>query len=259
MPHVIRQAVRAPRDVSTRWDKYWAATTATGDRGDVLWDSSQSDEAQRYVDELAAHADTGLPVVDVGCGNGRFTRALARRFPRAVGIDLSAHAVALAQRETSGPEDVEFRAVDMTVPGAGRALADELGGCNVFVRGVLHVLDPAPRRQMAANMADLLGAGGTLLMAETNFSGSLMGYFESLGASARGIPAPLARAISAGLPRPSPFADAEMRDCFSDERWETVLVGTTVINTVPMRTLDTPDSVPGYLAVLRTRPSSGSR
>lgn len=86
VPHLVRLGLRAPRDVSTRWDRYWAGVTATGDGGDVLWDSSSSDEAQRYLDLLGAHADPGLPVVDVGCGNGRFTRALAGRFPRAVGV-----------------------------------------------------------------------------------------------------------------------------------------------------------------------------
>lgn len=51
----------------------------------------------------ATHADPALPVVDVGCGNGRFTRALAAR---SVGTDLSANAGARAREEsavTAGP------------------------------------------------------------------------------------------------------------------------------------------------------------
>ena len=32
---------------------------------------------------------TGSTAVDVGCGAGRFTRALARRFDRVIGIDVS--------------------------------------------------------------------------------------------------------------------------------------------------------------------------
>lgn len=252
MPHVIGQAIRAPRDKSTRWDRFWAATTVTGDAGDVLWDPSATDEVQQYVDQLLNHADADLPVVDVGCGNGRFTRAIAARFPRAVGVDLSQSAVHLAEQESSGIDNVGFQALDMTDPGAGRRLRAELGECNVFIRGVLHVLSIQDRRKMSANLHELTGTSGTLLLAETNFTGSLLGYFESLGAGARGIPGPLARAISAGLPRPSAFAGAQLDDVFPRSQWDRVLVGGTDIRTVPMSGAGRPDTVPGFLAVLRT-------
>lgn len=251
--HVVRLALRAPRDLSTRWDRYWAAVGATGDGGDVLWDSSTSDEAQRYVDLLAAHADPDRVVVDVGCGNGRLTRALARRFPRVVGVDLSTHAVDRARQESAAePGRVEFRVADLTRHGAGRALQADLGPCTVFVRGVLHVLDPADRRRLAAAVADLAGPGGTVLVAETNYPGPLLGYLESLGGGPAGLPRPLARAIAAGLPRPSAFGDAELADSFPLLDWERVLVDDAArIATVPMRQAGVPDSVPALVAVLR--------
>ncbi len=252
LTHVIRQAVRAPRERSTRWDRFWAATSVTGDGGDVLWDPSTTDEVAQHVNRLLDHANTELPVIDVGCGNGRFTRALALRFPRAIGVDLSASAVQLAERESSGFHNVSFRALDMTDPDAGRALRAEFGECNVFIRGVLHVLSAGDRRRVSANLQEVTGSAGTLLMAETNFTGSLLGYFESLGADARGIPGPLARAISAGIPRPRAFAGAELDEAFPRSLWERVLVATTDIRTVPMSGAARPDTVPGFLAVLRT-------
>ena len=253
MPHVVRLSRRAPRDVGARWDRYWADVSATGDGGDVLWDSSRPDEARRYVDLLAAHVDPARPVVDVGCGNGRFTRALAGRFPRTVGLDLSAHAVERARVESGGPGP-EFRVADLTVPGAGRILDGELGPCTVFVRGVLHVLDPPARTRLAANAADLVGAGGVVLIAETNYPGPLLGYLESLGGGPRGLPRPLARAISAGIPRPSRFGDAELAASFPEERWERLLVdGAARITTVPMGGAGALGGVPGYVALLRRR------
>lgn len=250
VPHVVRLSRSAPREAGGRWDGYWAGVGATGDAGDVLWDSDRPDEARRYVDLLAEHADPARPVVDVGCGNGRFTRALAARFPRTVGVDLSPHAVELARRE-SGDGGPEFRAADLTAPGAGRSLAAELGPCTVFVRGVLHVLDAPDRVRLAEGCADLVGPGGLVLIAETNYRGPLLGYLESLGGGPRGLPGPLARAISTGIPRPSRFGTAEMDTAFPSVRWERVLVDDGArISTVPMRGVA---SVPGHVALLRRR------
>jgi SAM-dependent methyltransferase len=251
VPHVIRLGLRAPRDVATRWDRYWADVRATGDDGDVLWDSSSPGEAQRYLDLLVAHADPELPVVDVGCGNGRFTRKLASRFPRALGVDLSPHAIARAREEAAGTADVEFRAVDMLGPGA----ADDLPHpSNVFVRGVLHVLDAPAREALASAIGDLLGTRGTALIAETNYDGPMLGYLESLGAGPRGLPRPLARAIASGLPQPSRFGNAELDSSFPPARWERVLVDdSSRITTALTGRAGAPTTIPAYVAVLRLR------
>jgi SAM-dependent methyltransferase len=253
IPHIVRLGRRAPRATGAPWDRYWSEVEATGDGGDVLWDSDRPTEAQRYVDLLAAHADPARPVVDVGCGNGRFTRALAGRFPRTLGVDLSEHAVELARQE-SGPDGPEYRAVDVTAPGSGARLAAELGPCTAFVRGVLHVLDAPDRARVAANLADLVGAGGVVLLAETNYPGPLLGYLESLGAGPRGLPRPLARAISTGIPRPSRFGRAELDAAFPGAGWDVLVVDDAArITTVPMTGTGTPGSVPGFLALLRRR------
>lgn len=250
VPHIIRLARRAPRDVATRWDRYWADVRSTGDGGDVLWDSSRTDEGRRYLDLLVAHADPGLPVVDIGCGNGRFTRVLATRFPRALGVDLSPHAIARAREEAGGAAGVEFRVVDMLGPGA----ADLPGPCNVFVRGVLHVLSPPARRALAAAIGDLVGTRGTALLVETNYDGPMLGYLESLGAGPRGMPGPLARAIASGLPGPSRFGDAELDSCFPPARWERVLVdGSSRITTALLGRAGAPATIPAHVAVLRLR------
>ena len=268
LPQVLRWGLRAPREVSTRWDRYWTGVTATGDGGDVLWDSSSPDEARRYLELLGTHVDPRLPVIDLGCGNGRFTRTLATRYPRAVGLDLSPAAIARARQETvdqrppqhpdrpapTARQEPEFRTEDMTVDGVGRRLHDELEDANVFVRGVLHVLDGDARRRFVANIRALTGVDGSVLIAETNHRGTLLDYLESLGAGPRGVPHPLARAIASGLPTPRPFGPAELDSCFPPDSWEHAMVDEhNVITAVPMHGTDTPEAIPGLLAILRPR------
>ena len=260
LPHVVRLSLRAPRDVRSRWDHYWAATADTGDDGDVLWDSSTSDEPRRYVELLAAHADPALPVIDAGCGNGRYTRALAGRFSRVVGVDIAGPAIERARqearREAGDGAATEFRVADLLDPAVGHALHAELGDCTVFVRGVLHVLGAADARRMATTLAALAGTRGTVLLAETDYRGPLLGYLESLGGGPSGLPGPLARALAAGLPRPHRFGDAERDAAFPPARWEPVLVDhAATIRTVPLSRAGVPDSIPGHVAVLRPRPA----
>lgn len=263
VPHVIRLSRRVPRAVTDRWDRFWAAVTATGDGGDVLWDASDPQEARRYLDLLTAHADLRLPIVDIGCGNGRFTRALSARFPTAVGVDISPAALARARFETTRNADtkssaITFRTLDITAPGAGRLLRGELGeDANVFVRGVFHVLDVAARREAATSIAALVGEHGVVLIAETNHRGHRLGYLESLGAGPRGIPPALARAIASGLPAPLALGQAELDDCFPPRRWRRIMsdAAATII-TVPSRMPGVPNALPGFVALLAARPAT---
>ncbi len=265
VPHVIRLSRRAPSGMTDRWDHFWSSVTATGDGGDVLWDASGTEEVRHYLDLLTAHADRRRPVVDVGCGNGRFTRALATHFPRALGVDRSPAAIERARSETAGSASaaVTFQALDMTEPGTGAAVRCELGeDAHVFVRGVFHVLDAAARRAAAANAAALVGERGVVLIAETNHRGNRLGYLERLGAGPRGIPPALARAIGSGIPAPLPFGEAELDDCFPPERWRRTVIETdATIITVPSSTSGVGDRLPGLVALLTPRhatPAPGS-
>lgn len=153
-----------------------------------------------------------------------------------------------------GETNVDFRTLGVSADHAGQRLGEEVGDCNVFVRGVLHVLEPSARQRLASNIGDLVGVLGTLLIAETHYPGPLLGYLESLGACPTGVPRPLARAISAGLPRPSSFGDTELEDSFPPELWERLHADDHAqIATVFMGGPGTAKAIPGYLAVLRRR------
>lgn len=257
---VLRLRRQKPRTPHIAWQNFWNSVTATGDGGDVLWDASDAAEATRYRDILVANADLHLPLVDLACGNGRFTRTLAPAFPRTVGVDVAPAAVALAQVETAAGEELSgttFRALDMTEPGAGSLLHDDLGtDVNVFVRGLLHILTVAERQNLVGNIAALVGTRGVVLIAETNHRGSRIAYLERLGAGPRALPHALAKVIISGVPEPSSFGEAELAECFPAGRWNRALVDpTAVITTVPTDPSTPGNDLPGFVALLAPRGS----
>ena len=256
VPKLVRLSAGAPKDHHVAWDRFWSNVKSTGAAGDVLWDAGTEHEMLGYVDMLRLHLDTSLPVVDVGCGNGSFTRRLAALFPHAVGVDVSAHAVRRARAETAGLPNVSYAVRDMTAPGAGSGLGGELralganGGANVFIRGVLHVLNEHDRYALAENVRAITGVGGRVFLAETDFQGNAVEYVSHLGATLRSIPAPLEGAIR-GLPMPGHFGPAERILAFPATRWELIDDGPTTIETVPLSNPMLADRIPGYFAVLR--------
>ena len=139
LPGLIRASVRLRRRGARGRKQFWSGVQRTGPGGDVLWDVAERTELDRCLQRTGRHFDPALPVVDLGCGNGRFTRLLAGRFPVVVGIDVAASAVRPAEAESAGQPGVSYRVVDGADPAAMRSLAGEIGPVNVFVRGVLHV------------------------------------------------------------------------------------------------------------------------
>jgi SAM-dependent methyltransferase len=135
VPKLIWSSRRASRNQQVAWDRFWASVRRTGPGGDVLWDAGSEYEIEDTVRRLRPHLDPSLSIVDAGCGNGRYTRALAAYFPRAVGIDVSPHAIERAREESKDVESVSFRVEDVGLPQVGRKLAAEFGDANIYVRG----------------------------------------------------------------------------------------------------------------------------
>jgi SAM-dependent methyltransferase len=239
------------------WENFWRAVRRTGPEGDVLWDGAGEAELAWWRTTAAAHLDPSLPLLDVGCGNGRLSRLFAGEFPSVLGIDLAAAAVEVAQRESEGTPGLRFRQLDVTAPDAAELLLTELGPANVVVRGVFHVLSPADRHRAAAALTRVLAGRGSLLLLETNWRGDLLGYLEHLGARAGRLPAALGRLVENHVPRPAAFGPRELAATFPTERWLTVAEGPVEI--IPVHSLgsDAPDTIPGYHAVLRTTTAGG--
>jgi SAM-dependent methyltransferase len=138
----------------------------------------------------------GLPLVDLGCGNGTQTRFLARGFPRVVGVDLSLAAIEHARRADPAGE-AEFRQLDAVEKGAAGQLHEELGDANVYMRGVLHQCDPADRQPLADAIAALTGERGRAFVVE--LSEAAKPVLLGLAARPEGPPPKLAPVFAHGL------------------------------------------------------------
>jgi SAM-dependent methyltransferase len=255
---VVKGFGPAPRPRAA-WEGFWRAVRRTGPEGDVLWDGAGEAELAWWRATARAHLDPSLPLVDVGCGNGRLSRMFAATFPSVLGVDLAAAAVEVARRESAGTPSLQFRQLDVTAPEAADALLAAVGPANVVVRGVFHVLSPADRRRAADTIDRVLAGRGSLLLLETNWRGDALGYLEHLGGRSGRLPAALGRLIEAGVPRPAAFGPRELADAFPASGWVTVAEGPVEI--APVRTLgpDAASTIPGYHAVLRTAPAAAAR
>ncbi|RKO23400.1 class I SAM-dependent methyltransferase [Pseudarthrobacter phenanthrenivorans] len=266
VPKLLRLSRSAPKERPVAWDTYWAGIREAGAGSEILWDAGTDREFLGYKEVLLRHLDPELPVVDVGCGHGSFTRALAGVFGEVIGVDVSGHAVAhaaahpiaedrpLGQDHTlvqNRPGTVRYEARDMTAPGAAEGLTGT-ADANVFIRGVLHVLDPSDQAALVENLRLLAGSRGTLFLAETNFQGNPVEYVSHLGATHQNIPAPLERAIR-GLPMPGHFGPEERLRALPPESWELLEDGEAAIETNPLTGVAGNSRVPGYFAVLRPR------
>jgi SAM-dependent methyltransferase len=245
--------LRASGDAAKAWEQYWGSIQRTGPGGDVLWDAGSEAELSQSLERVLAHMDRALPILDVGCGNGRHTRALAPHFPAAHGLDLSSLAIEKARQESRDVANVSYRVLDASLPGAGRRLADELGEVNAYVRGVFHILDHSHRLGLVRNLRDLLGRRGVLFLLETAHEGSPLDYLQSLGAKATAIPAPLQRCIESGVRAPEAFDERMFRKYFPADAWETLACGKTVIHGVPMSGRGALEQIPGFFALVRSR------
>ena len=251
VPRLAIAGLRSRPDPGDAWQSYWSGIDSTGPDGAVLWDGAGQQELRWWRDTTRRHFDPTLPVLDVGCGNGRLSRLVAGDFPRVLGIDVSAGAVDLARRESSGLNQLAFRQADITAAGVAADLAAELGPANVVVRGVLHVLSEDERRRAVATLATVLGDRGTLVLLETNWPGDALSYLEHLGGRRGRLPPAVDRLVSYGLPRPSSIGPGQLVALFPAPEWTVVDSGPVDIDAVRMAGADTGRAIPGFHAVLR--------
>lgn len=260
VPKLMWHGIRARADDATAWDRYWGGIQRTGAEGEVLWDAGSQNEISGSLERLLPRMNDALPIVDVGCGNGRHTRVLAQHFPSALGIDLSARAIERARQESQGIPNVSYQVLDLCLPGACQQLAAaRLGELNVYVRGVFHILDDQRLLAMVRNLRDMLGARGTLYLLETAHQGSPLDYMLSLGATASSMPSPLRRLIESGIRAPRPFDEPRFRQYFPLDQWETLASGPAELHGVPLRTQNELEQIPAFFALVRPRGATSAR
>jgi SAM-dependent methyltransferase len=213
-------------DASSRrgaWEHWWAK--ATGAPGEIVWAADESDLAADI--KVIGHGfGSNLPVIDLGCGDGRQTRFLARHFETVVGVDCSPTAVARAVA-SDNPANVSFRVLDATAPYEAEALHREFGDVNVYVRGVIQALPVTVRRDAAASVATMLGRTGTLFAKELPPEASQ--YFNAV-VQRHGLWPELARLMR--LVPPGQITEAELVSLFSPDRFRVIATGAGHIETI---------------------------
>ncbi|AZP21344.1 class I SAM-dependent methyltransferase [Streptomyces aquilus] len=161
------------------WEGFWRE--APDEQGAVFWDAEPVLTAGLHLALFEPQLiDPGLPLVDLGCGNGTQTRFLADRFPRVLGVDLSEAAVEHA-RQADPAGQAGYRVLDAAGKGEAESLHAELGDANVYVRGVLHQCEPDDRQPFVDGLAALLGERGRAFLVELSEDAKpvLMGLAQS--------------------------------------------------------------------------------
>lgn len=226
----------SPRQYRHQWENYWRTIHTTGAGGEVLWDSVPEKASAGDLLRFAAHLDPDLPLVDVGCGNGRQTRFLAGHFPRVIGLDVSPAAIELARRETRGtPEELKiaYRVWNGANLGEAEALHREIGDANLYMRTVFHCVQSSDRPGFVASLATLLGERGTLYLIELS-RGALETLRQLPGNSPSGLPRLVHNVVRNGI-HPIGFSKQDRERYFRDDLWTILAQGDTVpIRTVPL-------------------------
>lgn len=261
IPKLIYYAMRAPKTQGQAWDRFWSGIERTGKNGQVLWDEGSEIEFDAVLSQMRTHMDASLPFVDLGCGNGRHTRVLGAHFPKALGLDVSSHAIARAVEETPEAQNTSFRVLDVTGAGVGQRLVEELGEMNIYMRGVLHVLDRRRRAATIQNLKDMLGRRGVAYLTETNIEGNPLDHLEFQGATPTYMPEPLRLCIEAGITPPSHFGERELRTYFPVEEWDVLVSDKTLMHGVKLFAEREIEHIPSFYAIVRprhgTQPANG--
>ncbi|MGW2045913.1 methyltransferase domain-containing protein [Streptomyces sp. NPDC001858] len=184
------------------WEGFWSE--APEEPGAVFWDADPRVTAALHLALFEPRLiDPGLPLVDLGCGNGTQTRYLADRFPHVIGADLAAAALDHARRADPAGQ-ATYRLLDAAEKGVAETLHAELGDANVYMRGVLHQCEPADRQPLVDGIAALVGERGRAFVVE--LSEAARPVLGALAQSPAGPPPKLAPVFRHGI-APGEVAD----------------------------------------------------
>ncbi|GAA3167973.1 class I SAM-dependent methyltransferase [Streptomyces virens] len=185
------------------WESFWRE--APQEQGAVFWDAEPVLAVARHLALFEPRlADPGLPLVDLGCGNGTQTRFLADRFPHVLGADLCA--AALDRARAADPDGrAAYRRLDAADRAETKALHAEIGDANVYVRGVLHQCEAGDRQALVDAIATLAGDRGRAFLVEPSEEAG--GVLRDLAAGPAGPPPKLAPVLRHGM-APGEVADA---------------------------------------------------
>lgn len=227
------------------WETYWSKISVE-DSGRVFWDDVSETNAEEDLQRFIHYIDPNLPLLDLGCGHGRQTRFFAQHFQQVIGADLSPSAIRIAKSEHPNIDDrgnIEYRVFDALDSESARALHQEFGDMNIYMRGVLHMIKWHDRRQFTNNLALLLGEKGTLYQIELPTKSIL--YMRSLPEELFSTIPKITRRVG--------FNNEDRRLFYADDRWVVVDEGADVsLSTIPLPE-GRKDLMPANYLILRNK------
>ncbi len=246
-----------PREYDRHWEKFWKTVGKTGQDGQVVWDAQPEVAAAEDLPRFLPFMDKTLPILDLGCGNGRQSRYLAEYFDKVIGADVAPSAVELARQESKDQPNVLFRVLDATHPEHAEAFHAEFGDVNVYIRTVMHVIQKVDRPKFVQSLKTLLGETGVLYQIE--LSSQALNYFRSLPAKGKmDLPPLIERVVEHGVV-PVGYEATERVGLFPDSEWELLNEGVGVtVKTIPIAQ-GKQGTVPANYLIARSRPAAAMR
>ena len=160
MPDLLSQG-----DAAEYWDERHRAGTDLLSGGDMTYDDAANEafyavRLGRLLDLIGHQSSAVAPltVLDAGCGKGYFSRALSRVGHRVEAIDASSVAVEHCRRCGGGAVYRESRLSEW--------VSTELYDVVISVDVLFHVLDDGEWFASLANLAELTGLGGRLIVSD---------------------------------------------------------------------------------------------
>jgi SAM-dependent methyltransferase len=192
--------------------------------------------------------DPDLPLLDLGCGNGRQTRFLSRYFSRVIGVDISPSAIQLAKKETIEEHKVNYRIFDALNVEETKEFHREFGDMNIYMRGVLHMIRMHDRPKFITNLEILLGDDGVLYQIELPTEAFY--YLRTLPEEVLSSIPKIVRRVGFNLEDRAYY--------FPDDRWAIIDEGNNVIlHTVPL--IDGRDGgLPANYLILKKKKSTSN-
>lgn len=152
-------------DLHARRDPLWAVLSDSGKAGRQWALREFMATGEREISVLFHHLERiGIAVprgraLDFGCGIGRLTQAIGRRFTTVLGIDISPRMVALAGRLNQHPTGVDYRVHDSPDISALSSIPFDFIYSNI----VLQHIEPAAASDYLRSFVRGLSTGGMLV------------------------------------------------------------------------------------------------
>jgi hypothetical protein len=232
------------------WEQYWSSLHASPTK--VFWNADPA-EAMQDVATFKDYFLPGLPLVDVGCGNGNHTRALADqwRITKIIATDVASAAVRDAPHANDC--DISYRTLDLLRPEEAASLHQEISDANVHIRGVLHQLPHAHRKTAVASITELLGDSGTLYLKELSLTADayITNLLDRFG-PIEGLDRTIGVLHKVGIHWGS-FSESDIETLFPRDRFTLLTKGDALIQTTNCLPTGQMIQIPAIYAVLRPK------